>query len=851
MATVNVIDQLGNGIEVLQSGDCTLLEFLQEHGAYIEGAAVQPYNISVNGKPVKVVNYADVVLGHADAVEVVIRAQEPATLFAVASFLFAAYSYVQVQGLQTDYQKSTPDGASVYNASVRANQLVPHGIIPNVAGSFPSYSRVINTFKRYEDNKEVFYALYLRGIGRYNTAVSHLYISETEFASYSETAEASFFAPGASVATEKAAEVWRATPEIGGSSGSGGLKLENRVGDANFGFLSLTNGNVNSTVYRADFSGATVVVYPDGDTASDAVKVPWVAGDIVKFNVSGNSNNAGFYRIISVADVSPFAATVQRVVTPTAGVYPADDGAWSAFVAETNMGFSGSRSTVQGGRYTNLYEIAPAGADVYALEIDYRYPQGLVEFDDSNDALYKSVTWEYEIERDGLTTTTTTVTDNENTRDEIARTLEIVFPAGSSFARIRFRRITHQADDVKIVDDLEIVRVKAKLDQNDSYEHSSVIAVRIEGTNNLSASAESKISVRGDTRMLPALANLKDHLENDTALSYAASRSLVDWVAYSAWQMYGDKTLQLLNWDNLAAFDAVQVTRGEYLDAEFADETTFLEAVKEILLPWNAKPIFPDGRLTFVRAMAGDEITHVFTPDLMTQGVTLTQTYVSDITGIDVEYMNVDTALLETVECRLPGLTCIKPKRIRATGITSELQAQAYGMRELRKQQLNPDTIKFKTELQAMNAQEYSGICVASEFGGAQYGEVKAVAGSVVTVDQSLTFEAGADHYARLIDPNGDSHFFTVVEVSGEPKQMQLSQPTALSFTPVLNNEDGDEQLENTRFAFGSENSSIIDRCILNKKTYGGWSDQKFMTDVEAFEYVADIHTDDDIYIGV
>lgn len=846
MPRILIYDQLGNEVarHVIDEGQ-TLVEWMQ---AVIpdqyQDLPVPPYEALLNGKPWPYCDHHARQLQADDLVEMTLRARELITIvIAVVALVAAAYSYYQVSQLDDNYQNSTPDGASIYNANIRANQIRLNGIVPEVAGSMPSFPDIIApVFKRFENDKEVLYMLLSRGVGRFNTDNTHLYIGETPLANYNDTIVANIFEPAADVSAEKAAEFWVTSRELGGSSGQSGLEVSWYSNEDDFKPYDLYE---------------TYMVLKDG--SGGAIASVFDVDEYIKIS-EGPDDVRGYYKVTAKDAGAPFRMTVQRynaVVTNYSGVPTFTvDNTWQGFSPSGFDGYTDEEIVVllaiasEYGEWSNWYELGAQDEPVEAIEVDYRYPRGLVWVNNKNRDQTMASEWAVEVD-DGTDQVIHNFTDSAKTHDPLQITWRLDFDSPAPSARVRFRRENQQSGKTWDIDDLEVVRVKAKIAHQASYDDVTVIAIKAVGTNNLSAGAENKFSVRGDSRMLPTLANLKDHIENGTALSYSATSSIARFAAWSMFDLLGAEALASLDWERFNELEALWVSRGDELNGVFTDETTLWEALKIMLGAGMAEPIPKEGAISIVRndAASASNVAamHLYTPDIMLdQGVSWGESWYNNAEpdGIDVEIINPDTGKPMMIECRLPGDLGRRAKRLQVKGVTGTpqgiIQAWRKGMRERRRLRYKPAQIDFSTELDALNNRPGDAIAIASDLDAEQYGVVLAVAGDVVTIDSNLEWTSGATHYAAFRKPSGVVSGLYEVGEGASANELQLLSPAALDFTPVLDN-----SIEPMLFSFGADDSWAAP-AIVREISPSGFAQGKPKVAVMAEEFLPEIYADDD-----
>lgn len=317
-----------------------------------------------------------------------------------------------------------------------------------------------------------------------------------------------------------------------------------------------------------------------------------------------------------------------------------------------------------------------------------------------------------------------------------------------------------------------------------------------------------------------------------------ATRSIARFVGWTLYDALGDDAATMVDWDALDTLNTLWESRGDYLDAEFVDETTLWEAIKVMLAPGYAEPTIKEGQFLPVRIAAGSDYSHLYTPDIMTgDGLQISHAHydAQEPDGIDVEYFSLETNQMEVVECRATGDLGIRPKRIQAIGITDRTKAWRYGMRERNRLRYKPGNLEFSTEMDALNSEYGDAIAVASDIFTSQCGEVVSYSAPEVTLDFEPEFGSGA-HYMAFRNRDGEmSGLYTVIATSN-PDTVELTSPTTLDFDPVT-----DGSMDSTFCTFGNANEWGI-RAICRRISPQGENN----VNVTAEEYVAAVYQDDD-----
>ena len=493
MPTLIINDKLGNEIE---SHDfCGAFSSWINENVPSYDDSKKLFTCTLNG--VEWSNYDDCLLAD-DLIIATMEPQEPTTLFIIAlaaSLAMTAYTLSNLPN--TEYQKTSESGQSIYSPNAGTNSAVPNGYIREIAGSPNWYPDLIcQGRRRYEGQNEYLYLFLCVGRGYFNLDISNLYVSETSAITYASDLTPQFFEPGDDVSGNIASQNWYTTDEISG------ITLESEP-EEKFG---------NWTV---DAFGDTMTFYLDG-VASPA---PLANNERVEISTASNS---GFYQVSGISGVD------SEIVSFNVLEY--DDG-WdekdpASFT--TSYGEEIEMEGISGGvRYYGSYVATPENELADKAEVDVNFPNGLTEIDGNNQNTNRTVSIRIEWREYGESEWNSIVkTYTAATRDEYVDTVEIDF--GSSIRpEFRFRRVTDDAQSNTIIDEVQIVRLKARLESPTSYDGVTTIALRLRGGSDLSSSSENKINIRGATRKLPTLDEIIG-AANGTPFDISKSNTYID-----------------------------------------------------------------------------------------------------------------------------------------------------------------------------------------------------------------------------------------------------------------------------------------------------------------------------------
>ena len=767
-----------------------------------------------------------------DNVDLVIEPKGEGVVYIVVAILSAAYSYYVTSKLQ-DFQRSRESGDSLYNANARLNNVQPSGVIREVAGSITFYPDYVKpSFRRFEDDLEILYIHMAVCADHIDLAPENFYIAETPLSNYESEASINIYDPGESfVASDRATQFWYESKEVAG--------LELKTGG------SILEGN-----WSFDYTESEITSKLDGVVA----EFPF--GVDADFQIEGGSN-PGYYRVTSLSGANNETARVIGLVRSNG-----DTGRLEILSQQVSLGFrpgAGIRVNTFSSTGTALlldasdetpalvrsingavnwegwFAINPEGERTNLIELDFFFPQGLAENNNGepqNRILDVEVQWREK----GTTEPQGTVTFrfDKGTFDQVGETILLGF--GNIEPEIRIRRVTKEPDTIDITDRVELTRIKSRLESPVSYPDLTTATLRLVGTNTFSSTSENRVNIRGATKKLPTIDELETGSWDLSGSNPAHStRSVMRWCAWMLQKHMPQKYRTQIDWDRFRDLDALLESRGDFLDAEFKDETTLWEALKIALSAGYCEPSIRDGRFHPARVAQSSSFEHVYTPDIMLgEGLQVDHAHFDDqdVDGVDVEYFSTETNSMEVVECRAPGDLGVNPLRIQSIGITDRTRAWRWGMRERNRKRFKPATYTFNTEMDAFNSHYGDRIGVFSDLFDGQYGAVTTVIGNELELDFEPDLSQPIQYWASVRNLEGKA---VASQVSAG------SQPNRIVFGPLGFVPFTDGSADPAYVSIGSE-QEFIKPAIVRKVTPSGETEAQ----ITAEEYLDEVYQDDD-----
>ena len=785
--------------EIFETHSCevgqTLHEWLVENvPAYIV-QAVPLFSATLNNQAFEQTQWQAYRLRADDKLYLTVEAKEPITIvYAVIAVIAVGAAVYMSNQIPDNYNNTTPDGSSIYDANVQGNRPRLMGVIPELAGRHKIFPDHLNMPRReYIDNEQWIYLMMSVGVGEMEINPNEIYIGDTPISNYAGDVFYTIFGPNEGVTSHEAHRNIYTSAEVGGTSGTTGIELKGSVTSA---------GSSSGGGLRWDFNDKVITTYrvnmgTHGEPDVIQVAFPFAAGKIV--TVSGASANDGSYR---VASVNGLIATMQKVDGQAE-----DDPAWNSFTGANNA--NAKIELIGGGgegQYNGPFFACPKNEKTQTLWLDFKLPQGLGRLNDEGKFLTKLVHINIQYRDQGESQWTSFPrTFSGATNDEMAETIKIDLPSAMR-PEVQVKRITAAEDNTRVYDKVEWTALKSELESVTSYADITTIAIKVRGTNALSRSAENKFNVIA-TRKLPVY--------EDGA--WTAPKTTTDIAPFFAHIIkdvgHDDAQIGL---EELSRLHGTWQSRGDAFNAVFDNNGTLFEALKRTLAPGFAEPTLDYGQIIPVRDEPRTGFDYMYQPENMKtplkREIKLFDPDEPD--GVEVEYFSDITWKPETVMCLLGDELGIKPKKIRAFGITNKTKAWQLGMRRRRELRFRRKKYDFSTEMDALNSSYLSYDALADDIPGySQTGNVIDVNGQELVLSEPLEWQQGT-HFLSLRKPDGSlSGPYICTKGSAENTVVLAS---VLDFTP-----DCSGIMEPSFFQFGVANRWCLPALIKDIKPSG------------------------------
>jgi hypothetical protein len=805
--------------ELFESNECeagkTLHQWLVANVPAYVVQEVALFSATLNNQAFDQIEWQCYQLKSGDVLALTVEAKDPITIvIAVIAVIAVGVSMYTMNTMPDNYNNTTPDGSSIYDANVQGNRPRLMGVIPELAGRHKIFPDHLNMPRReFINNEQWIYLMMSAGVGELEINPEEIFIGDTPLANYAGDAFYNVFQPGEDVTGHEAFRNIYTSAEVGGTAGTTGIELKGSVTSA---------GSTSGGGLRWDFINQAITVYrlirvSRSDTDYRKIPFPFVTSEIV--TVTGAAENNGDYRVVSVDNST---GTMQKL-----DAQGADDAAWFEFTI-AHLAAAKLEVVAGGGdgEYNGAFFACPRNETTQTLWLDFKLPQGLGELDDGGTFLTKTVdiNIQYRHEGDGAWVDVPhSFTDSTN--DELAETLKINLPSAIR-PEVQVKRVTGAEDNTRIYDKVEWTALKSELESATSYADVTTIAIKVRGTNALSNSAENKFNLIA-TRKLPIY-------QDDAWTEPQATTDIAPFFAHVIKDVgHGDEQIGLTE---LARLHGVWQGRNDEFNAVFDNDSTLFNVLKRVLSSGFAEPTLDYGQIIPVRDEPRTGFDYMYQPENMKtplkREIKLFDPDEPD--GIEVEYFSDTTWKPETVLCLLDGELGIKPKKVRAFGITNKTKAWQFGMRKRREIRYRRTKYNFTTEMDALNSSYLSYDALADDIPGySQTGKITDVNGRALTLSEPLEWGVGT-HFISLRKPDGTLSGPYICTAIANEYSVLLS--TDLDFIP-----DCSGRIEPSLFQFGAANRWCLPALVTDVKPSG--TDKVSVT---AVNYDARVYADDD-----
>ncbi|WNO48536.1 hypothetical protein [Achromobacter phage hasilly_LB3] len=320
--------------------------------------------------------------------------------------------------------------------------------------------------------------------------------------------------------------------------------------------------------------------------------------------------------------------------------------------------------------YVGIDLYLPGGA--YRMNDKGRFETSKVnvkfEYQAINDAGVPTGPWQLLFEKEYAFATNTPQSISEKVEVPLAR------------YQVRGYRTSDKPNDNREINTIQWAVMRGYAPSVRQYGDVTLLAMIIKATNNINQQTSRRINVIG-TRKLPVWDPVNGWSVNPVATTNPA------WAAADILRntTYGRRLpTSRINIQELYRLSQVYQARGDEFNGVFDTTSQLWDALTKVLRVGRTVPINYAGLIDFVRNEPKTVPTYMFQPQNMVENSFSTEYAFAEPGStpnyVQVEYINRETWVSETVDCVLPGVAPTIPAKVQLMGVTSRAQAWREGM---------------------------------------------------------------------------------------------------------------------------------------------------------------------------
>ena len=759
MPVINVADKFTGEVLEQYTSDIgyNLLDWLKRHVPNFECREHPPISIAINGN-ITVQRCWDYVMREGDIVTIYPEPKDPGTIGTLILKAVVAYGVNYIANkllapkVDDNYNRTTPEGSSIYSANAQGNAARLNGIIPEVFGQHPTYpDYLFPPWREYVDNEEYLNIGLSVGAGYYGlpSGFGSIRIGNTPLTNYTDFIDIAVYNPDASI-VNAANRVMYQAPEVGGTSNESGLELKREK--------EVTASMPAGTLY--EFVGNQIKAWAESETTDNlgqfdemgtymgSIPVTQKTYSSVNWSSNGFADNA----IIDVMGTGVYDGTYQIFEILGNEISVTKDGVPAWFAQTSKLQGSVSRVTSAEAGWFGWFSVTPPNVTANGFWVDLLFRGGIGKLENNGSISSLSVVHELQWRRKTGDTSINTVpfTTTGGSFDDHATSQPVVITGSAAEVEVRMRRVTATSNESNVRGNALWQRVRCLMPSPMTYPVTTLF-LRIKGTDGLAANSENRVNL-DVIRHLPVLYS---------GGSWATTRTGTRQISAAIGEVArGLGLISKIDTAKLAALEQIWTARGDWFDAVLDNDSTMFEVLRRVLAVGYAEPTIADGKISFVR----DAATTTFDGQMwswdniikLSEDGTLFDPDEPD--GVRVEYFDRATRKPAYVDCLLPGDAGILPEEVRAFGITDKTNAWRYGMRLRRAKRYIRRRYTIETELEALNS-HVGEVCTLPSRRG-QHGYLVAHNPALwqITTNTALVWGSGT-HYIRIRLPDGTGTF--------------------------------------------------------------------------------------------
>nr|WP_303626827.1 host specificity factor TipJ family phage tail protein [Klebsiella pneumoniae] len=491
-----------------------------------------------------------------------------------------------------------------------------------------------------------------------------------------------------------------------------------------------------------------------------------------------------------IADADGTTATVQRLVD---GVI---DPTWQGFSPRTMIDYQATGIS-DNNTWMGPFLVCPENELVDAFEVNFSFPSGICGFDSKGKKRIRHCEWEiqYRVYGSGAGWTSKQGVYALKNVNGLGFT-ERFNLASPGLVEVRCRRLNEQGSN-NARDSMYWQALRGRLlARPSSYAGVTLMGVTVETGGKLAAQSDRRVNVVAtriyDSGVARSISGALYHVGR--SLGMEMDTVAIDALEQAYWTPNGE-TFDFATGDSISALEMLQKIAAAGKGYFLLNTQSVASVGREGVKPWT-------GAIT----------PHEMVSEMQTDFSTVTD---DDYDGVDVTYINGTTWAEETVQCRLPGNpTPQKIEACRADGVGNPDHAYQFGMRRLRKYQLQRMTHKTTTELDALCYNVGDRVVLTDDIPGSNtiscLIESMATAGGVTIFDVSEPLDWTFTN-PRIFLRYQDGTASRLFEASPTGDNYQVSVPFQSEFADILMD---DPIIEPPRLIFCSSESDLYDAIV-------------------------------------
>lgn len=780
--TIKVYDTImpAEPVEVHHDRGMTVEDWLKGQTEDYQRGSVQPVSCAINGAIVKSLDWADVVIGERDNVELrVVPFGGVGDFFSgIGGFLFNPFfagsalagqaaldALINIPSMQSGGQGR--QGSQISPADARANTARLGQGIPELFGRYIRYPDYVNQPRKYyrDARTQAQHIMLCITPGRCLVETARLKLGETPFSQLGDSISYQIFEPGEDVSGHPAHENWYNAPEVGATTGSSGIRLKRG--------RSLSSGldNVQLSYSSNEIRTTSASVYFPGDwaqgdfiaiSARQSVTVTVDVDDIVTLTGDWGDADVGDQvrlrstELIEANGVFLIASKAGNDITITRDGAPVTGWTAGSFLMFTRREDEDFRID------SIIYDTSfPDLVDGFGLSRFVGGAEDTAWSSFGGGTGYADVFLASRSEADGWAGPFTACPAGETTS---TIEIDVFLPQGQGNIdndkvvpfndkrqiEVQWRELgqTNWNSQIYTIDnatrdqlgftyqlnlgtpirpEVRVRRVtpeSSELADLDRIEWQALKArlptvTGYAGVTTMAVTIEGtdQIGSASNNRINLVATRLLPGIAGGALTAEAPTRGIAPAAVHVAKSLgYADEQIDLVELEQL---DSLWQSRGDTFDFVIGDGTA-KDAMDMILRPGFASMTLSTGVITPVRDGPRTQLEQPYSPENMTAPLqrSFTARKPEEPDGVEVEYTDADTWTTETIKCFLPGDQGIKLDKLKLDGVTDRTKAWRIGMRRRRSQRYRRYTYSFTTELDALNSDYLSYVPLIDDIPG-------------------------------------------------------------------------------------------------------------------------------------